>query len=267
MLSMENADAIRIKAAHWMAERGWRRLVAKRRGFEQSLFEHTDVELNALFAILPILSSSTHYNLSEAEQQALIVGQIAHDVGKEVPEWQEYVKRGRDGGPWVDHIYPDLTAAVVPELVQLFDFSQTTVPDACTFVNVHMKAHRTRTSMFMQVIEGAKSERWQPLASLVDTLDNICSASGLFETMAALERSLLARHLTVTYHLLQMRGVSTTLLHRASLDSYTRNGWIPLLYFSTGTIYVCGSEQQLSEPERNQIQLALEAVNDFRRWR
>lgn len=254
---MEDSQTIRVKAAQWMTDRGWKQLLAKKRGFEQSLFEHTDVELNALLAILPILSSSAHYNLSETEQQALIVGQIAHDVGKEIPEWQEYVKRGHGEGPWVTHIYPDLTAVVVPELVQLFNFSQDIVADACTFVDVHMKAHRTPTSMFMQLIETGKSERWQSLATIVDLLDNICSAAGLFETIGALERSLLARHLAVTYHLVQMRGVSTTLLHRAAFDSFTAKGWTPLLHFSVGTIYVAGREQQLGEPGRDQIEQAL----------
>lgn len=268
---MRDDREIRGKAARWMIDRGWKRLIAKKRGFEQSLFEHTDVELNALLSILPILSSSAHYNMSQEEQQALIVGQIAHDVGKEVPEWQEYVSRGGDAGPWVTHIYPDLTAAVVPELVRLFGFSETIIADACTFVNIHMKAHRTTTSMFLQSIESNKSDRWQPLASIVDVLDNICSARGLFETMRALERSLLARHLTVTYHLLQMRGASTTLLHGAARDSFEAHGWTPLLYFSTGTIYVCGSEQRLSEPMREHIEQALarriEAVlpQDFER--
>lgn len=36
-------DEMKSKAAEWMMLRGWKGLIAKRRDFEQSLFEHTMV--------------------------------------------------------------------------------------------------------------------------------------------------------------------------------------------------------------------------------
>lgn len=45
-------EKIRENAAAWMIQRGWKRLIAKHRNFEQSLFEHTMVELDGLLSVL-----------------------------------------------------------------------------------------------------------------------------------------------------------------------------------------------------------------------
>jgi len=254
---MINPEDVRGRAAQWMTARGWKQALAKRAGFEQSLFEHTDVELNALLTLLPILGGAKHYNLSESEQQGLIVGQVAHDVGKETLEWQEYVKRGRGQGAFVPHIDPDTTAATVAELITFFGFPESVFADACAAVDLHHKAQRTATSMFVQSISTDKNPRWETLARLVDALDNICSARGLSATLQALQHCVFARHVHVAYHLVQMRGVSTTLLHRAAIDSYVSLGWSPLLHFSTGTIYVASSTEQQSEPEPPVVEQAL----------
>jgi hypothetical protein len=81
-------DEITKKATAWMLNRGWKRLTAKRREFQQSLFEHTMVELDALISLLPILRKPNHFYLTEEEEKVLIASIIAHDAGKERPEWQ-----------------------------------------------------------------------------------------------------------------------------------------------------------------------------------
>ena len=75
-----NYTEIHRKAVQWMADRGWREAYGKKGAFTQSLLQHTDVELNVLLELLPILARPEHSGLSELEQQALIVGQIVHDV-------------------------------------------------------------------------------------------------------------------------------------------------------------------------------------------
>ena len=61
-------------------------------------------------------------------------------------------------------------------------------------------------------------------------------------------------HLHTAYHLVQMRGVSTTLLHRAAVYTFTECGWSPLLHYSNGTIYVASSATQPLEPGVDEIQ-------------
>ncbi len=253
------------KAVEWMIGRGWRHLWGKRGsekkpGFTQSLLQHTDIEVNALLTLLPILADKDHYNLSEHEQQTIIAGAIAHDVGKELPEWQLYVQ---DCGPWVPHVIPSLTKQVVPELVQVLGFDDAIIPDVIACVNLHMTSTRTSPNV-LGVLAGAKrdSHRWNTLARIVDTVDNISSIRGLLATRSALLKDAdkggwIGPHIRVAYHSLMLRGVSTTLLHKAAERAFEASGWEPLMYFSDGTIYVADSFAAIEEPSILAIEQAL----------
>lgn len=110
-----NAEIVCRRAAEWMQARGWRQKLAKGRPHEQSLFEHSLIELDVLLELLPILESPRHYGLSEAQERILVVAVLVHDVGKETGLWQGCI---RDPLPdrWVPHVIPELTRAVVPEI-------------------------------------------------------------------------------------------------------------------------------------------------------
>jgi hypothetical protein len=41
-------SAIMVSAATWMQARGWKQKLAKKRGHEQSLFEHSLIELDVV---------------------------------------------------------------------------------------------------------------------------------------------------------------------------------------------------------------------------
>ena len=84
---MDRRDLLE-RATRWMAARGWRGKLAKSREYEQSLLEHSLIELDVLLELLPILASARHYGLSEKEQRILTVAVLAHDVGKETGAWQ-----------------------------------------------------------------------------------------------------------------------------------------------------------------------------------
>ena len=98
-----------------------------RLAYEQSLFEHSAIELDVLLELLPILASPKHYGLSEAEQKILAVAVLVHDVGKETDAWQAYI---RDPAPAqsVPHVLPELTRAVVPELCAAMGFEELSEP-------------------------------------------------------------------------------------------------------------------------------------------
>jgi len=254
-----NREAIRQQAAHWMIARGWKGHLAKKVGFTQSLFEHTDVELNALLTLLPILGGSAHYGLSPQEEEALVVGTITHDVGKERRDWQHYVQLSPEERKdrFVPHIIPELTKEVVPELVHHLGFDESVVADAIVFVNTHMAAAKTATSVMGILADKRTSARWATLAKIVDAVDNFCSGKGIFETLKTLESCIFARHVRMAYHLVQVRGVSTTLLHQAAFEAYTQAGWLPLLHFSNGTIYVADSTANTAEPSVADVETRL----------
>jgi hypothetical protein len=60
---------ILTRAAAWTEARGWREKLAKRRGYEQSLFDHSLIELDVLLELLLILASPRHYGLREEGQK------------------------------------------------------------------------------------------------------------------------------------------------------------------------------------------------------
>src|ERR1700733_1709185 len=210
---MEREDII-DKAANWMSRRGWREKLAKQRGGEQSLFEHSLIELDVFLELAEILSSRRHYNLSEAEQQTLAVSILVHDVGKERDEWQAYVRRGPKAG----HILPDLTRAVVPEVCASLGLP---VSEAVALTMVqcaeshHNRPGRSDGSIFEAILSGG-TDRFLVLANLVRAIDHFCSAqSPLLALDAAKRDDALGLHVSVSCHQAAIRGVSTTFLHRA----------------------------------------------------
>lgn len=171
-------------------DRGWREVYGKKGAFTQSLLQHTDVELNVLLELLPVLSRPEHYNLTDAEQQALIVGQVVHDVGKETEAWQHYVKAPREQqrSSFVPHVIRPLTNEAVADLVNVLGFPEYVIADATKFVNLHMAATRNVTNTLNAVLLGkGASNRWNVLARIVDVIDNICSVPTLLQTLQVIE--------------------------------------------------------------------------------
>jgi len=140
---MDTKD-IRQQAAEWMITRDWKRKTAKRGRFNQSLFEHSICELDAVFTLWPILSQSWHLN--ETDLASLVVGIVVHDVGKETPEWQTYVLSEPGKAAYVPHVVEDLTQTVVDRLFQDLGVQGST-DDAKAFVRYHMQAMKTPDSL------------------------------------------------------------------------------------------------------------------------
>lgn len=245
---------IRTHSIDFMLNRDWKEKTAKRRAFEQSLFDHTLVELDALITLLPVLSTTFVPTLNEQEEQVLLASVVAHDVGKELDEWQEYVMGRSD---FVSDVNRELAEQVVPQLAAMLGFTGT--EEMLSAVVLHMRHERTPAKTMERVLFGGHTnERWKTLADLVDAVDNLCSAKGLFAGLQCLEeRSCFSGHIRSAYHLVQIRGVSTTLLHRAAIDSFVANGWSPLLHYSNGTIYVTSATTKVVEPTTGEIQVRL----------
>ncbi len=249
---------IYTKATKWMIDRNWREFYGKRGAFTQSLLQHTDIELNVLLTLLPILAKTEHYGFSNSEQQSLIVGQIVHDVGKETEEWQRYVRapQEKQRGRYVSHVLRPLTDDAVNDLVKHLGFPDSVVDDAIKFVNLHMAATRNSTNVLNAIIQPHNSKRWNILARIVATIDNLCSVPSLLPTLQAIEQDkdgAIAPHVKFDYHLLNLRGVSSVLLHKAVEQAFVDKGWESILYFGDGTIYVADALSDCSAPRPSEI--------------
>lgn len=232
--------------------------MAKQKQYNQSLFEHTLLELDVTMQLLPILKRPGHFDLSSEEERILVVAVVAHDIGKERREWQDYVL-GRRG--FVSDVDPELTRKVLPNLCSSLGFAgldEKVIKIIENCVNLHMSHERHDTNVIAAILQG--NDRWYTLANLVYHIDNVCSSKGVSEAKKSLERSLLAKHLKIAYHQVIIRGVSTTALHRAALESFQEAGWTPLLHFSDATLYVCSAVGQAPEPSRDQIEARLAEI-------
>ncbi len=261
---MDRRDLLE-RAAQWMAGRGWRQKLAKRREYEQSLFEHSLIELDVLLELLPILASPRHYGLTEAEQRILAVAVLAHDVGKEAEVWQAYIHDPRPGHA-VPHVLPELTRAVVPELCAALGFEELSesvqrIMAHCAEFH-HSRPGRSDGAIMEAMLSGA-SDRFLTLATLVKALDHFCSAGSAADAADTVTRDpALGHHLKVARHEVAVRGVSTTFLHRATRTAFQQRGWKPLLYFSTATVYGAGPNEGTAEPSSEEIRDALKAEID-----
>jgi hypothetical protein len=235
-----NAEVVRQKAGQWLLTRGWRHKLAKGRPHEQSLFEHSLIELDVLLELLPILGSPRHYGLSEAEERILAVAVLVHDVGKEIDPWQAYIHDPRPEC-WVPHVIPELTRAVVPEICAELGFEDLGEPVRCIMAHCaefhHSRPGRSDGAI-VEAMLAAASDRLLTLAHLVKAVDHFCSAASAHEATEAVESDpSLGKHLLITSHEVMVRGVSTTFLHRAAQTAFQQRGWRPLLYFTNATVY------------------------------
>lgn len=253
---------VMTRAATWMQARGWREKLAKRRGYEQSLFEHSLIELDVLLELLPILEDPRHYGLSETEKNILAVAVLAHDAGKETGAWQAYI---RDPRPerWVPHVIPELTRAVVPELCAAMRFENLGEPVQRIMAHCvefhHARPGRSDGAITEVMLAGA-SDRFLTLAYLVRGIDHLCSAASAVEAEDAVrDDPALGPHLKVTRHEVAVRGVSTTFLHRAAQEAFQRRGWRPLLYFPNATLYGADPNDNPAEPAVEEIRALLKA--------
>ncbi|RJX27673.1 MAG: hypothetical protein C4554_03915 [Dethiobacter sp.] len=240
----------RNKAIQWMNHRKWKFKLAKKKGFEQSLFEHTLIQLDVLISLFPFLRSRETFRLTDEEVKVLWLATLAHDVGKETDSWQLYI---HGNGPAVSHCIPDLAKKAVFELIGEYAWSESLFSEAISGILLHMNESRTPTTVLSQTIASHTLKRWKMLAEITDAIDNLASANGLFDALSTLERSILSPYLKTTYHQVSLRGISTTLLHRAASDTFIEKGWLPLIHYTNGTIYVAGVNEKLVKPDRDTI--------------
>lgn len=256
----EKLQDVRAKIIEGMIRWGWKDVIGKKRGFEQSLFEHSLNSLDMMLVLLPVLRQEL--SLTEEEENALILAAATHDAGKGTPEWQAYVH----GGEFVSDTNVQLSAKLIAEICQACNLSGSEL--AKTLVRLHMRHERTPTAVVSNLLVGQDSQRWGHLVDIVDTVDNLVSVPSLLGAVEYLRSSSLGRYLNVEYHLVNIRGVSTTLLHRAAQETFCQAGWQPLLHYTEGTIYISSAREEAKSVTVAELRAALsKAIDEILRQR
>ncbi len=220
---------IRQVIVNKMLERGWRNKLAKKGENEQSLLEHS---LNVLDVVITLIDQKL-VNFTEREQQILVLAATCHDIGKETDEWQDYIIKG---GKWVSHTRPDLAETMIDEIAGELDWEISS--EALAAVKLHMTNERTTGATVTELFTEHKNNQWKILCDLIDAIDNFVSIRELLNAKYYWENSVLRRCAQIDYHSARVRGISTTLLHKAAMEAYFHNGWFPVLFFPEGTLYI-----------------------------
>lgn len=231
----------------WMLRRQWHRLQAKRDPFRQSLLAHALSQVNVVASLAPLLTDPDGAALRDEDILVLLAAVASHDVGKETPEWQAYVERRSIR---VGHVDPVLAHKAARELVELLGLTE--VAEIVSGITLHMTATSGGGDVLVRALTGGHTNRrWRELADWAAQIDNLCSAADVDLALIWARRpgGLLGRCLAWTRHRVRViRGVSTTLLHRAALDSYTAVGWLPILTYADSTLYAAPKSNGATEP-------------------
>lgn len=253
---MENTDLFDLeKVVSYLQQREWHRKLAKSSG--TSLLFHTIVELDVLTNMLPLLSS---FKVSDRDLLILQFSVIAHDSGKEKDEWQEYLSESesyrakmRPTKPkYVSHVDTDLVKEIVSDLQEILELESDIQEHILTIMRIidsHMKRDRMDPALaFQKIIEQSEGKiplKWLDLSLIVSFIDNLCSCEKVEDVPSILMRQKNREYekfrqtLNISYHQVnRIRGISTSLIHKAVQNTYGRRGWIPILHFPDGTAYI-----------------------------
>lgn len=238
---MISEQDFRARAIQFMDQRKWQRFVAKRKQFQQNLFDHSLLALDILIILTRELKEALA--LTDAEIVSARSGAVLHDCAKKTDEFQLYIK---------DNSKPkalDTNKIVAEETVVAF-IQELGEPDLCaedilTNILLHMRAERTPANLLIRLISAQhQNKRWSLIADLVRLADNLASAYTLLDAKHILERSFLAPHLHVNYHSLEKTSsLLASILHQVADNAYQAHGWTPLLRYNDGALYVFASNR------------------------
>lgn len=227
----------------FIAKRGWKLKIAKKEPTEQSLLVHT---INELGVIQNYLELHQH-PFTEPEIVKLYIAAITHDCEKETTEWQEKIHLGEKPP---HHTNPEYAKTFVNELVNFLtkngidiNLGPDDLNDIISTQALHMKAAtKNPHAVFNEMMRKHQSERWSELVHLIDLFDDIISIDIIDYSLDILKKNeyhILNERMEFTYHKINnVRGILTSLLHKACEKVYTKYGFVPFLYYCNGTLYV-----------------------------
>jgi len=239
---MEFQERLLTALADFISKRGWKLKIAKKEPIEQSLFIHSINELGVIKNYLQIHS----HPFNESEIAKLCIASITHDCEKETDEWQT---RLRIGEKPPHHTNPEYAKRFIDELLEFLkkkgerpDFDKDDINDIISSQPLHMKAaSKSPHIVFDEMSRKHKSERWSEIANLIELFDKIVSLSSVESSIDLLskdEYKMLNERVEFKYHKISnVRGILTSLLHKACEKSHDGHGFTPFLYYVDGTLY------------------------------
>jgi hypothetical protein len=244
---------LRAALATHLGSLGWGQLWAKEQGGVQTLLEHSLAVYDVLVACLPFIAEDSYPRLTADEALTVLLAGVAHDAGKADPAFQMYL---RHNGLPVEHVDADTIRGIVDGAARAAGIDLgPRIDDVVSGAVLHEKRMRLGRGELVEWARSHVSLRWRKLADAVNLADSVASSPDVISAEDFLQRSpaLTGRALVTAYHV-NVRGVSTTFLHDATLRCFEGKGWTPVVHFADGTVFV-GRDLSLPSPE--EIEAAL----------
>lgn len=232
----------------------WDRRLGKVRGGEQTLLAHALSVLDTLAACLPFVAEESYPPLTRGEVQGLLLAAFLHDAGKVSDAFQAYLC---DEGPPAEHVDPETIRFLAISAAREAGIDLgSAIDDVVSQAVLHDRRMRRDRGELAERARDHESRRWRKLADLVDAADSLASLTSVSQAEAFLARNRqLVGGADVAAYQVRVRGVSSTFLHSAALETFQAEGWVPLRYFEDGTVF---AGRGISRPDRDAVRGALE---------
>ncbi len=228
---------VRTRIADYLASQDWHVLLGKQRGGEQSLLEHSLAVFDVLCACAPFFESESRPRIEPTEFLGMLLATVAHDAGKAHPDFQAYL-HGKVTEP-TGHVSEDAIRKVVVGAASAIGFDPGTVlEDIVSEAVLHDRFARKAQPEMNEWAKPHGSPRWRKLADFVNHADSLASAEDIIAAEGFLRRNpLLLGAARATSYQVRVRGVSTTFLHDAAIETFEAAGFQPILFFANGTLF------------------------------
>jgi hypothetical protein len=259
---------IRSRIAEYLVSQGWDTLLGKQRGGEQTLLEHSLAVFDVLCACAPFFESESRPRIESSEFVGMLLATVAHDAGKVDPTFQAFL-RG-EATTAARHVSEEDIRKVVVGAAGTIGFNpDPMLEDIVSEAVLHDRYSRKSQPEMNEWAKPHGSPRWRKLADFVNHADSLASAEDIVSAEDFLRRNpLLVGAARVTSYQVRVRGVSTTFLHDAALETFEAAGFRPILFFANGTLFTgqIGQTPTVGEIERclhNKLDLLFSSRRDI----
>lgn len=269
-----NLDAIEASFVSVALKRDWHHKYAKFGKQAQSLFVHS---LNA-FSVARVIGNLV-FELSDDDLVLVCAAAFVHDYQKENESWQDAAKGFMSGKKpkRTTFRHDSGTANDLNQLNTVLDEVSSSLPSDQSLVqytqrilNMVVYTHDTenRADVAKRKLEVGPID---PLTRVVRLADSIASVKTL-ESIKSKERDPdipIEKEVAFDYHEISVvRGVVSCFLNEALVQLMREAGYIPLLYFGSGAVYIrIGDEIPVDEPGKRIRDMIMKQFSDFQHSR
>ncbi|MCD6483575.1 MAG: hypothetical protein J7L47_00530, partial [Candidatus Odinarchaeota archaeon] len=228
---MKNIDDVLYELIKTAIKRRWHLKYAK-----YSIEGHQTLLAHALVVTDVGLKLAELLNFNGDNKMLAMISCFLHDIQKETKRWQDAVKKSdrspesfwqREPNKLIDAIN-EFLKDIVPR-----NYIQQVIDIILVVEGIESAYHEDAMS------KSTPNTEVSYVVQLADILSSLKEPNEI-DLISNEGKMILKRYnLKLAYHSVDIiRGISTQLLHKGIAVAYSNSGYVPILYFPTGTIYI-----------------------------